>query len=95
MIVGNQDLPKQSRHLQLQHERSLSRPIGINYSGGNAMREIRPIVALALRAVAVAMATASIAFIALKIASIELHVVLLAVGLFALCIASIVMEPKV
>ena len=92
--MANQDLAKQSRHLQLEHERSLSTPVATNYSGGNDMREIRPIVALALRAVAVAMATASIALVALRIASAELHVVLLAVGLFALCIASIVMESK-
>lgn len=61
-----------------------------NYSGGEAKKRLRLIVALAFRLVA--MATASIALIAAKVANVGLHVVLLAVGLFALCIASIVME---
>lgn len=65
-----------------------------NYTGGNAMKELRPIIALALRLVAVAMATASILLIALNVATIQVHVVLLAVGLFALCIASIVWESR-
>lgn len=46
------------------------------------MKEIRPIVALALRIIAVAMATASVALITFKVATIELHVILLAFGLF-------------
>ena len=58
------------------------------------VKETRAVAALALRVIAVAMATASIALISMRVASIELHVVLLTFGLFALSIASIVIEPK-
>ena len=58
------------------------------------MDEIRLLIVLALRVVAVAMAAASVTLISLKMASIQLHVVLLAFGLFTLAIAAIVKEYK-
>ena len=57
------------------------------------MRETQPIVALAFKAIALAMAVASIVMAALKVTSLEVYVVLLGVGLFALSIASL-MQPK-
>jgi len=58
------------------------------------MDNIRPLIVLALRVVAVAMAAASVTLITLKMASVQLHVVLLAFGLFTLSIAAIVKEYK-
>lgn len=53
------------------------------------MEKTQPIVALSLKAIAMAMATASIALSILKVQPSELYLTLLAIGLFALSLASI------
>ena len=57
------------------------------------MEGLRPILALAFQAVALAMAAASIALAVLDVGSFELYIILLSVGLFALTIGTI-MQPQ-
>ena len=57
------------------------------------MRETQPIVALAFKAIALAMAVATVVLAVMKVTSLEVYVVLLAIGLFALSIASL-MQPR-
>ena len=48
-----------------------------------------PIVALALKAVAMAMAAASVILAALKVTSMETYIILVSVGLFALALSAV------
>ena len=53
------------------------------------MGKAQPIVILALKAVALAMAVASVVLSAINAATVEVTMVLLGVGLFALALASL------
>lgn len=57
------------------------------------MQSTRKIVALAFKGVAMAMAAVSIALIVIEVGTFDLYVVLLAIGLFSMAIASI-MESR-
>ena len=54
------------------------------------MKGIQPIVALAFKAVALGMGVACLVLVALRASSLEVYVVLLSIGLFALAVASVI-----
>ena len=58
------------------------------------MKGTQTIVALAFKAVALAMAVASIVLAVLKVASMETYVVLLSIGLFALALTAIMQRTE-
>jgi len=58
-------------------------------NGGESMCKVQPIVILALKAVALAMAVASVVLSAINAATFQVTIVLLGVGLFALALASL------
>jgi len=58
------------------------------------MEGLRPILALALTAIALAVAVASIVLAVIKVGSLELYVILLSAGLLALTIASILRQSE-
>lgn len=53
------------------------------------MNAMVPMIALAFKAVAMAMAAASIILAALKVTSMETYVILISVGLFALALSAV------
>jgi hypothetical protein len=58
------------------------------------MEGLRPILALALTAIALAMAVASIVLAVIEVGSFQLYVILLSAGLLALTIASILRQSE-
>ena len=61
--------------------------------GGKRMVNTRNLVALAFKGVAMAMAAVAIALTAINVGTFDLYVILLAIGLFSMAIASI-MEAR-
>ena len=53
------------------------------------MKEAQPIIVLALKAVALAMAVASVVLVILKASGVETYVILLSIGLFTLALAAV------
>ena len=58
------------------------------------MKGKQPIVALAFKAVALAMAVACVVLAVLKVTNMETYVILLSVGLFALALVSIMQHGE-
>lgn len=62
----------------------------INVMKGKNMNETKSIVGLAFRLIAMAMAAVTIALVVIEVGGVNLYIVLLAIGLFFLPVASLI-----